>query len=260
MQGYEQCSSLIWPGGEIETQSIAQEVPVAIVYNGVSHAVMLASPLQLEDLALGFSLSEGILNSPSELYGCITEATAQGIELQLEVASRAMDDIKRRRRNLMGRTGCGICGTESLAQLSIKPRQLESSQRPDPAAIEKALTQLNPHQLLQQQTGAVHCAALCDQSGAIVLLREDVGRHNALDKLIGSASSEALKLEQGFVLLSSRASFEMIHKSSRVGVPALVCISAPTSLAIATANEAKQHLIGFARPGRHTLYTSHHNE
>lgn len=260
MQGFEHSSSLTWPEEKIETQAVAQEVPVAMVYNGVSHAVMLASPLQLHDLALGFSLSEGIVESADELYDCVTKTTQQGVELHLEIASRAMAILRRRRRNLMGRTGCGICGTESLAQLASTPRQLKNSSRPTPVAIEKALAQLNQLQLLQQETGAVHCAALCNDHGEITLLREDVGRHNALDKLIGSANSDAQALENGFVLLSSRASFEMIQKSSRVGVPALVCISAPTSFAIATANQAKQHLIGFARPGRHTLYTSHHNE
>lgn len=235
--------------------SIAREVPVALVYNGISHAVMMATPADLEDFALGFSLSEGILAHPGELYGLDVITGEEGISISLEIFTQRWVELKQRRRNLVGRTGCGLCGTESLTH-AIRPIAAVVAPRLQDAAIQRALADLPRHQPLQASTGATHGAAWCSAQGEILLVREDVGRHNALDKLIGALRRQRENLHDGFVLVSSRASYEMVHKSCAAGMGALVAVSAPTSLAIEQARIAGQLLVGFARPGRHVIYHS----
>lgn len=232
---------------------IAQEVPVALVYNGVSHAVMMATPADLEDFALGFSLTEGILADSSEFYDCEIARVPEGISLEIKIAAQRMAALRARRRNLAGRTGCGLCGTESLAEAITPVSRVRAPMLSD-AAIQQALSMLQHHQPLQSETGATHGAAWCALDGAIQLVREDVGRHNALDKLVGALARSGELNDSGFMLVSSRASYEMVHKSCAVGVGALVAVSAPTSLAIEQAQKAGQLLIGFARPGRHVIY------
>lgn len=236
--------------------SIAQESAIALVYNDISHAVMMASPINLAEFALGFSLSEGIINKASEVYEVNLTSCEKGIEVRIEISSKRMMALKVHRRNLTGRTGCGLCGSESLDQAirpvkSVTPQQLPSSN-----AIQYALSQLNKHQKLQALTGAVHGAVWCDSTGEIKLLREDVGRHNALDKLIGALTLNQIDTNSGFVLISSRASYEMVQKVTSVNIPTLVAVSAPTALAITLATTAKLNLIGFARSGRHVVYTN----
>jgi FdhD protein len=234
--------------------SIAREVPVALVYNGISHAVMMATPTNLEEMALGFSLSEGILERAGELYDCTIEAAPEGISVEMRIASQRLAGLQRRRRNLAGRTGCGLCGTESLAE-ALRPVSPVVAPLLTDAAVQRALAALRTHQPLQAATGASHGAAWCNLQGDILLLREDVGRHNALDKLIGALLQQGQDIPaDGFVLVSSRASYEMVQKSCAVGIGALVAVSAPTSLAIDYAREAGQLLIGFARTGRHVIY------
>ncbi|MEH6577828.1 MAG: formate dehydrogenase accessory sulfurtransferase FdhD [Amphritea sp.] len=238
--------------------SIAEEIPVAMIYNGISHVVMMASPCDLEDFATGFSLSEGIVQTPLEIYDIDVVADAEelsaGVEIRMSITTQRSVQLKQRRRNLTGRTGCGLCGAESLEQ-AIRPI------KPVPAvklikheAVEQAVTQLTQYQPLQSLTGASHGAAWCNQSGEIQLLREDIGRHNALDKLLGALKQTGTDLTDGFVLISSRASYEMVHKSSSCGVSTLVAVSAPTRLALDLAKQAGLNLIGFARPGRHVIY------
>lgn len=236
---------------------IAEEIPVAMVYNGVSHAVMMATPSNLEDFALGFSLSEGILQRPDQLFTIEVQPQAEGIAINMHIAGDCFVRLKEQRRNMAGRTGCGLCGTESLAHVvraipSVIPQVL-----PADDVIQRALRNLKSHQPLQLQTGATHGAAWCDTSGEIVLAREDVGRHNALDKLIGARIREQdnQAFTDGFVLISSRASFEMVKKSASVGISSLVAVSAPTALAIREARNSGMNLIGFARTGRHVIYT-----
>ena len=245
------------------TDEIAQEVAIALVYNGISHVVMMASPFDLNDLALGFSLSEDIIKHPREIHDiCITQQPL-GIEVNIEIASGPMAALKQQRRNMTGRTGCGLCGAESLQQAVIPLNKMDVSKAPDinHKAIQTAVINLNKHQPLQQITGAVHGAAWCDQQGNIRLIKEDVGRHNALDKLIGAmyqpqtSNTQAIDLSQGFALISSRASYEMVTKASRAGITLLVAVSAPTALAIDLAKQANITLVGFARNGRHTIYT-----
>nr|WP_311955434.1 formate dehydrogenase accessory sulfurtransferase FdhD [Halomonas garicola] len=233
---------------------MATEVPVALIYNGISHAVMMASPADLADFALGFSLSEGILAHPHECYDLTVHEESLGLAVHLEIATQRLVELKQRRRSLAGRTGCGLCGTESLEQ-AIQPIARVQAPPLSDSAIQRALTSLADHQPLQAATGASHGAAWCDTSGHIHLVREDVGRHNALDKLIGALSSDS-RSEGGFVLVSSRASYEMVHKSASAGIGALVAVSAATTLAVELAQEAGLMLVGFARPGRHVIY--HH--
>lgn len=244
-------------GGQVERQDwVAEEVPVALEFNGIAHAVMLATPLDLEDFALGFSLSEGILASRAELYDTEQVEGPLGITLRLEVAGAAFARLKDRRRAMAGRTGCGLCGVESLAHVSRALPTLPDAAPLQPRAIARAMRELSVLQILQRATGAVHAAAWCASSGDIHLLREDVGRHNALDKLIGGMAAARLQdASSGFIVVTSRASFEMVQKTAAAGVPLLAAISAPTALAITTAQAARLALIGFVRGDNLVTYT-----
>ena len=232
------------------TDWVALEVPVALEYNGISHAVMLATPLDLADFALGFSLSEGILSDASELYGVEEESSELGITLHLSVANGAFARLKEHRRSMTGRTGCGLCGTESLAHVARTLPPLPSIAETGPldrAAIARAMSQFCELQTLQQATGPVHAAAWCSADGEVRWLREDVGRHNALDKLIGALALNDVNPAKGFIAVTSRASFEMVQKTAAAGVPLLAAVSAPTSFSVTTADRAGLTLVGFAR-------------
>jgi len=234
---------------------IAAEVPVAFEYNGISHAVMLATPADLHDFAVGFSLSEGIAR-PSECYAVEERPSAAGITLAIEVAAAAFARLKAHRRTLAGRTGCGICGTESLDQvLRSLPDLSETSLRVAPAALARAHAGLAGVQPLQQRTGAAHGAVWCGLDGAIVCAREDIGRHNALDKLIGALVRGGFETRAGFALVTSRASVEMVQKSATAGIAVLAAVSAPTALAVQVAANCGQTLIGFARGETFSVYT-----
>lgn len=237
-----------------QPDKVAEEVPVALVYNGISHAVMMATPMDLADFALGFSLTEGILSRPSELFSLEIQESLDGISVDMHIAGGPMTRLKARRRSMAGRTGCGLCGTESLAE-AIRPLPPVG---PHPvisdSAIQRAIRELKTHQPLQHATGATHGAAWCDRDGNILATREDVGRHNALDKLIGCWLGNHGDFGPGFALISSRASFEMVQKSASVGIGCLVAVSAPTALAIREAGKTAMMLVGFARPGRHVIY------
>ena len=236
---------------------VAEEIPVAMVYNGVSHAVMMASPCDLEDFALGFCLSEGILQRPNQLFSIEIKPGEDGIEVDMHISGDCYARLREQRRNMAGRTGCGLCGTESLAHVVRTLKPVAPQAVPSDKAVQAALQRLQNHQPLQLQTGATHGAAWCDTQGRIVQAREDVGRHNALDKLIGARLREYgdQAFGEGFALISSRASFEMVQKSASVGISTLVAVSAPTALAIREAQNSGMNLIGFARPGRHVIYT-----
>lgn len=248
----------VWEGGVRVggEDAVAEEVPVALVYNGVSHAVMMTSPADLADFALGFSLTEGILERPDELFSLEVRPETDGIEVDMHIDGARFAALREHRRNLTGRTGCGLCGTESLA-FAIRPLpRITPGSLPDDNAVQRALAGLRERQPLQQQTGATHGAAWCSLDGEVLAVREDVGRHNALDKLIGALSAEGPSaFDNGFALVSSRASYEMVQKSARAGIRCLVAVSAPTALAIREAEQAGLALIGFGRPGRHVRYT-----
>ena len=234
---------------------VADEVPVALIFNGISHAVMLATPLALEDFALGFGLTEGLLANPGELYGVDVLPDPAGVRVELEVASACFARLKERRRSMVGRTGCGLCGTESLDQVEPPLAPLVPCATPlAPAAVAAALRELPTRQALQRVTGATHAAAWCGLDGGVRLVREDVGRHNALDKLVGAMVKAGVDPRDGFACITSRASVEMVRKAVAAGVTALVAVSAPTARAVATAREAGLALAGFARGDDLVLY------
>ncbi len=237
-----------------DEDEVIVEVPVALVYNGISHAVMMATPGDLEDLALGFSLSEGLLDRADQLHDIEIVQRREGIELNMQIASAAFAALKERRRSLSGRTGCGLCGEESLSQLRLSASPVPQLLLTRQAALQDALAELGGHQGLKARTGGVHGAAWCTPEGAIQMLREDVGRHNALDKLLG-ARAAGNEESRGFALVTSRASFEMVAKASTCGVELLAAVSAPTMLAVDFAREAGMTLVAFLQPGRQVVYS-----
>ena len=244
------------PASAPETDWLAQESPIALEYNGISHATVLATPCDIEDLALGFSLTEGIVRSASDVYDIEVSQSPQGHIAQLTIASACLDQLKRRRRTLAGRTGCGLCGLESLDDVErTLPPVPAPAQAIAPEAVARAMQALRQQQPLHQQTGATHAAAWADFAGTIHYVREDVGRHNALDKLIGALLRTQRNPSDGFAVISSRASFEMVQKAAAVGIPAVAAVSAPTSYAVQTATQLGVLLIGFARQQGFTVYT-----
>jgi len=246
-----------WRGDEAfgDDDCVVEEVPVALEFNGVSHAVMLASPADLEDFALGFALTEGIVGAASEVRDVEVEHRPDGIAVKVEIASERFVGLKERRRNLTGRTGCGLCGTESLAQAVRSLPAVTSRAVISHAAVIEALTALPALQQLQRATGGAHAAAWCDLQGDVLLLREDVGRHNALDKLAGALARKGFDPDAGFALVTSRASVEMVQKAQAMNLGILVAVSAPTGLAIDIATRAGICLAGFARGRNLNIYS-----
>jgi FdhD protein len=240
---------------EPQHEAIAEEFPVAMVYNGLSHVVMMASPTDLEDFALGFSLTEGIIDSKSELTDCELFPAGEGIEARIEISARAFFRLKEHRRALQGRTGCGLCGVESLDQALRALPRLNSELRLPPAAIHKALDALPALQSLNRITRSLHAAAFCKPDGTIVAVREDVGRHNAFDKLIGALAKAGIDAGDGFAVITSRCSFEMAQKAISAGIPVLAAVSAPTHLAIKLAESYDLTLLALARSDSMKLFT-----
>ncbi len=249
-----------WSGGGQQRphavdDTLIEETPVALVYNGISHAVMLATPSDLEDFAYGFSLTEGIVPTRSDIYGMDIVPTGEGIEIRIELAAERFAHLKLRRRSLAGRTGCGLCGVDSLAAAMRPVARLPHRFALSRAALARGLTELNDDQPLHRRTGGAHAAAWVAADGEVLLVREDVGRHNALDKLIGALLRWGGDPRTGFVLVTSRASYEMVHKTASAGIGALAAVSAPTAHAVRLAESAGLTLIGFARGERCTAYT-----
>ncbi|MEE4143644.1 MAG: formate dehydrogenase accessory sulfurtransferase FdhD [Halieaceae bacterium] len=248
-----------WRAGKLhqDEDAIVIEVPVALVYNGISHVVMMATPADLEDLALGFSLSEGILRDAGQLRDLEIIRRDRGVELSMTVSAEAFAGLKERRRNLVGRTGCGLCGIESLEQAVPPAAQVSSELRLPHASLQAAVTALGQRQSLKRLTGGVHGAAWCDVRGAIALLREDVGRHNALDKLLGALANSGHSGD-GYALVTSRASYEMVAKAANCNLAVLAAVSAPTSLAVEQARQSGLTLVAFLQPGRQVIYANPH--
>lgn len=234
---------------------LAQEVPVALVYNGISHVVMMASPKDLELFAMGFSLSEGIIAHPQEIYGMDVVQACNGLEVQIELSSRRFMGLKERRRALAGRTGCGVCGVEQLNDIGKPIIPLPFTQTFNLAHLDRALEHLNDVQPIGQLSGCTHAAAWVSPSGDIAGGHEDVGRHVALDKLLGRRARESNVWQQGAALVSSRASYEMVQKSAMCGVEILFAVAAATTLAVEVAERCNLTLVGFCKPGRATIYT-----
>ena len=248
---------------------LAAEVPVALVFNGISHAVMMATPQDIEAFALGFALSEGILDAAADCRGIEVTAVAaaeaglptgvDAIEVQLEISTRSFERLKGRRRSLAGRTGCGVCGVESFAGLELQSEPLPPHDwvsRVDLPTVLRAIDALPAWQRLNAEAGAIHAAGWATLDGELVAVLEDVGRHNALDKLIGTLARMGRLGEPGFVVLSSRGSHELVRKCTRVGIAALATISAPTAMGVHVAELAGLRLWGLCRAPRAVLYAA----
>jgi len=234
--------------------TLAKEVPVALVYNDIAHTVMMCSPRDLEDFAMGFSLTEGIIDKPADIYGIDIEEVCNGMEARIELATRCFVALKDHRRTLTGRTGCGICGAEQIQQVYKNVAKLDRTLTFNVRQFDTCLQQLYEAQELGKQTGSTHAAAFFSAEGKLLAIREDVGRHVALDKLLGW-HAKADK-PQGFIVVTSRASYEMVQKTVSCGIEMLVAISAATDLAVQMAEQYNLTLVGFAREGRATIYSS----
>ncbi len=237
-----------------EQDHLAVEVPVALEFNDVSHAVMLATPCDLESFALGFALSEGIVQNRAEFRRAEVEEGPLGITVHCEISGHAFLKLKQRRRNMTGRTGCGLCGVESLEQVFRALPAVPVASPISVSAMRTALKSLAALQPLNRLTGGMHAAAWSSPDGTLKHVCEDVGRHNALDKLIGMMAERGLSFQDGFLLITSRASVEMVQKAATVGISGLIAISAPTALAVWTAQTAGMTLIAFARGDEFVSY------
>jgi FdhD protein len=226
---------------------IPEETAVAFTYEGGSYAVMMATPQNLEDFALGFSFTEGLAASPADIRQLDVIAHDTGIELRMWLAEPRAAALSERRRHLAGPTGCGLCGIESLDEAVRPLRHVGDETVFTPADIMRALETLAPRQELNRQTRAVHAAAFWRPEGGLVDVREDVGRHNALDKLAGTLLRTGIAANGGMVLLTSRVSVEMVQKTAAIGAPLIVAVSAPTALAVRTAETAGITLVAVAR-------------
>ena len=243
-------------GDEALDEIVAEEVAVALVYNGISHAVMMATPCDLEDLGRGFSLTEGIIEKPSEIYDIEVAPVATGVEVRLHIAAQRMVRLRERRRSLAGRTGCGLCGLDSI-EAAMRPVRVSSATVTVPrCAIERAMAALPAEQKINRINGAMHAAGWARLDGSLRAVREDIGRHNALDKLGGAVARGRPDGEPGFVVVTSRCSYEMVHKAAALDAAAIAAVSAPTSLAIETAEQARIALAAFVRDGRLTVYAN----
>ena len=255
--------------GQLEAQErvLAAEVPIALVFNGISHAVMMGSPGDAEDFAMGFALTEGIIDSAADCYSIeaqpVSAAAAglpegmDGLEVQLDIASRCFARLKDKRRSITGRTGCGVSGVESFAALDLSFDALPAHDwlaRVDAAIVLKAIDALPPSQILNAEAGAIHAAGWATLDGEITDVLEDVGRHNALDKLIGRLARTGRLGEPGFVVLSSRGSHELVRKCAKVGIAALATISAPTAMGVRMAELTGLRFWGLCRPPKAVLY------
>lgn len=245
-------------GIKIECEDfIAEEVPIALIYNGISHAVMMATPSNLENFAIGFSLSERIINNIKEIKNIDVKSSKEGIEVYIELQNRAFMMLKDQRRQLVGRTGCGLCGIEHLKQAMKPVNTAPDTQKMCLSLINQYLKFLYENQELANRTGCTHAAVWLNEHGELAVIYEDVGRHVALDKLIG-ARAKYSQLTKGAILITSCASYEIVQKATSFGVEILFAVSAPTALAINLAQESGLTLIGFCREGRVTIYTNKH--
>jgi FdhD protein len=247
----------IWreSGLSLGTRSIPEETAVAITYNGGTYAVMMATPQDLEDFAVGFSLSEGVISSAADIESLDIVPLDDGIELRMWLRKPKADRLQERRRHIAGPTGCGLCGIESIAEAMRPAAVIGHGQQFSPEQIMVAMQNVPSHQKLNIETRAVHAAALWDFTSGIVALREDVGRHNALDKLAGALARASIVASEGIILLTSRVSVEMVQKSAAIAAPVMVSVSAPTALAVRMADRAGITLAAIARADGFEVFT-----
>ncbi len=247
----------LWRNGGVSegARAIPEETAIALTYNGGSYAVMMASPRNLRDFAVGFSLSEGIVQFAEDIDTLDIVDLDDGIELRMWLKQSKADLLSERRRHIAGPTGCGICGIDSIAE-AVRPAAIVVQGRSfSPRQVTAAMQSLPPLQALNIETRAVHAAAFWTAARGIVALREDVGRHNALDKLAGALALEKVSAGEGMVLLTSRVSVEMVQKAAAMGAPLLVAISAPTALAVRIADAAGITLAAIARADGFEVFT-----
>ena len=233
---------------------LPEEVPVALTYDGSSHAVMMATPADLEDFAIGFSITEGLIGAAAQIETLDVIPGEQGIELRMFLGPSQGETLRRRRRYLAGPTGCGLCGIESLAEALPALLPMKSTHRLTAACIRAALHDFESHQLLNRQAHAIHAAAFWHPDQDIIL-REDIGRHNALDKLAGALARDGIAAETGFVVISSRVSIDIVQKAAAIRTPIIVALSAPTALAVRACDAAGLTLIAIAREDTFEVFT-----
>lgn len=221
---------------------VAEETPVAILLNGEHFAVMMATPADLEDFAHGFALTEGIVSGPDDIRKLSIAKASDGYMVNLTLAPTLIGSTSGRKRQITGRSGCGICGAQSLAAAVIRPRPVYGV-LPTSVAIRQAFDQVSDHQVMRHKNHSTHAAALCGKDGRILLLREDIGRHNALDKLAGAIARGEFDVANNFILISSRISYEMVQKSAAIGAPLLAAASAPSALSLRMAKSANLTLV-----------------
>jgi FdhD protein len=247
-----------WVDGAVTrtTDFVTEEVPVALVYHGVPHVVMLATPADLEDYAVGFTVSEGLVASPREIQSVEVARGADSVEVRIGIAGERFSELLRRRRNLTGRSGCGLCGAETVDEAIRPPTQVAQGPTVTAADLHAVLVQLESQQPVNARTGSIHAAAWVVPGKGIQLVREDVGRHNALDKVIGALVRSETDVRAGYALITSRASFEMVQKAATAGIAFVAAVSAPTALAIRMAEQTGVTLVGFARRHSHVVYAN----
>jgi FdhD protein len=241
-----------------DQRTVPEETAISFVYDGGSYAVMMASPADLEDFAVGFSMTEGLIDTLDDIVDLETLEHDIGIELRLWLAHGRAEALAARRRHIAGPTGCGLCGIDSLAEAVRVARKVDTTSRFTPAEIAAALDALAPAQVLNRETRAVHAAGFWTPGEGLRALREDVGRHNALDKLAGALARTGADTSAGLVLLTSRVSVEMVQKTAAIGAAAIVAVSAPTALAIRTAEAAGLTLVAVARADGFEIFTHAH--
>jgi FdhD protein len=246
-----------WRDGHWEDtrDEVAEEAPVALTFNSIPHVVMLATPRDLTDLGRGFTFTEALVSVPAEIRGAELKQDGEALEVAMSVPQERLVALLQQRRNLTGRTGCGVCGAETIAQAIRHPAPVPPGGSITREELSGALLELRGWQRLGSATGSLHAAAWVDWRGRIHLVREDVGRHNALDKVIGALLARDADRAAGFLLVTSRASYEMVQKAATAGVRMLVAVSAPTALAVRLADEANLTLVGFARESQQVVYT-----
>ena len=248
-------TSISAAGSRPARAAIAEEVPVAFAYWQRTHAVMMATPCDLEDLAIGFSLSEGIVDNAAEIRGVTVARHSRGIELRIDVPPAIADRLATRTRALAGRTGCGLCGVEAIDDAVRVPARITSTLTVTADAIWRATSALSDHQPLNTDTHAIHGAAWAGPTGDLRIVREDVGRHNALDKVLGAVARAGMSAGDGFMVVTSRASFELVQKAAVCGVPILAAVSRPTGLAMRMADAAGMSLVGLVRGQSANIYS-----
>lgn len=241
-------------GTDAHAAALASEVPVALVYNGRPHAVMMCTPADLEDFGVGFTVTE-LIAGAGEITRVDVVKYARGIELQMEIPAAAADALASRGRAIVGRTGCGLCGVEVIDDALREPRAVTSPLAVSRAALWRASESLQAQQPLNRDTSAIHAAAWASADGTLRIVREDVGRHNALDKVIGALARAQQSPADGFAVVTSRASYELVQKAAAVGIPLLAAVSRPTALAVDLAQDAGITLIGLLRGRSANVYT-----